>query len=132
MTNNTSATDVLIIGAGPTGLMMASQLAIYRIPFRIIDKTEDHTTQSRALVIQARSVEILNQMGLAEKAIANGKVVKAVGAFINGKKALRLPVLDIGKGLTKFPHLLMLEQSQTESILVEFLKDHGHEVERRS
>jgi len=124
--------DVLNVGAGPTGLMMACQLAINNISFRIIDKNEDHTTQSRALVIQARSVEILDQMGIAEKAIQQGKIAKAIGAFFNGKKVIRFLVNDMGKGLTRFPYFLMLEQSHTELILVDFLKDRGYEVERRT
>ena len=130
--NFISNTDVLIAGAGPTGLMLACQLAINNIPFRIIDKNEDHTTQSRALVIQARTVEILDQMGIAEKAIQQGKIAKAIGAFFNGKKALRFTVNDMGKGLTRFPYFLMLEQSHTETILVDFLKEYGYEVERRT
>jgi 2-polyprenyl-6-methoxyphenol hydroxylase-like FAD-dependent oxidoreductase len=123
--------EVLIIGAGPTGLMMACQLAIHNIPFRIIDKNEDHTTQSRALVVQARSLEIFRQMGISGQALAQGTIAKAIGAFLNGKKILRIPVSEIGKGLTEFPFFLMLEQSHTESILVDFLKRHGHEVERK-
>jgi 2-polyprenyl-6-methoxyphenol hydroxylase-like FAD-dependent oxidoreductase len=124
--------DVLIVGAGPSGLLMACQLAIHHIPFRIIDKTEDHTTQSRALVVQARSLEIFDQMGVAGKAIQHGKIARAIGAFFNGKKVLRVVVNDMGGGLTKFPYLLMLEQSHTERILVEFLKEHGHQVERKT
>jgi 2-polyprenyl-6-methoxyphenol hydroxylase-like FAD-dependent oxidoreductase len=127
-----SETDVLIVGAGPTGLMLACQLAIYKVSFRIIDKTEDHTTQSRALVIQARSVEILDQMGIAENAIRRGKIAKAIGAFFNGKKVLRVTVNNMGAGLTKFPHLLMLEQSQTESILIDFLNEHKYHVDRQT
>jgi 2-polyprenyl-6-methoxyphenol hydroxylase-like FAD-dependent oxidoreductase len=127
-----SNTEVLIVGAGPTGLMLACQLAIYGIAFRIIDKTEDHTTQSRALVIQARSLEILDQMGLADKAIQQGKVAMAIGAFFNGRKALHVTVNKMGEGLTKFPHLLMLEQSHTESILEQFLKKRNYKVDRRT
>jgi 2-polyprenyl-6-methoxyphenol hydroxylase-like FAD-dependent oxidoreductase len=127
-----SETDILIVGAGPTGLMLACQLATHNIPFRIIDTNEDHTTQSRALVIQARSVEILDQMGIAEKANKQGKIAKAIGAFFNGKKVLRVMVNNMGEGLTKFPHLLMLEQSHTESILVDFLSAHNHYVDRRT
>ncbi len=130
--NITTNTDVLIVGAGPTGLMLASQLAIHKTSFRIIDKTEDHTTQSRALVIQARSLEILDQMGIADRAIQRGKNTKAIGAFFNGRKVLRVTVDNMGAGLTKFPHLLMLEQSHTESILVEFLNDHNHHVDRQT
>lgn len=130
--DTTTNTDVLIAGAGPTGLMLACQLAINKISFRIIDKTEDHTTQSRALVIQARSVEILDQMGIAEKVFQQGKIAKAIGAFFNGEKVLRVTVNNMGEGLTKFPHLLMLEQSHTESILIEFLKDHNRHVDRQT
>ncbi len=130
--NSFSNTDVLIVGAGPTGLMVGCQLAINKISFRIIDKIEDHTTQSRALVMQARSVEIFDQMGISDKAIEQGKIAKAIGAFFNGKKVLRVTVNEIGKGLTKFPFFLMLEQSHTESILVNFLKEHGHKIERRT
>ena len=113
-------------------MMMGCQLAINNIPFRIIDKNEDHTTQSRALVIQARSLEILDQMGIAEKAIQHGKITKAIGAFFNGKKVLRVTVNKMGEGLTRFPYLLMLEQSHTEAILVGFLKEFEHKVERRT
>lgn len=127
-----SNTDVLIVGAGPTGLMLACQLAINKIPFRIIDKSEDHTTQSRALVVQARSLEIFDQMGISEAAILQGKIAKAIGAFFNGKKVLRVIVNEIGEGLTKFPFFLMLEQSHTEAILIEFLRQRGREVERRT
>jgi 2-polyprenyl-6-methoxyphenol hydroxylase-like FAD-dependent oxidoreductase len=122
--------EILIIGAGPTGLMIACQLAINKIAFRIIDKNEDHTTQSRALVIQARSLEIFDQMGISHQAIEQGKIAKAIGAFFNGKKVLRVVVHEIGKGLTKFPFFLMLEQSHTEAILVNFLQERGHEIER--
>jgi 2-polyprenyl-6-methoxyphenol hydroxylase-like FAD-dependent oxidoreductase len=95
-----SETDILIVGAGPTGLMLACQLATHNIPFRIIDTNEDHTTQSRALVIQARSVEILDQMGIAEKANKQGKIAKAFGAFFIGKKVLRVIVNNMGDGLS--------------------------------
>jgi 2-polyprenyl-6-methoxyphenol hydroxylase-like FAD-dependent oxidoreductase len=78
--------DVLIVGEGLTGLMMACQLALRHISFRIIDKNEDHTTQSRALVIHARSLEIFEQMGIAQEAIALGRIAKGVNLFVNGKR----------------------------------------------
>lgn len=123
-------TDVLIIGAGPTGLLMACQLAIHNIPFRILDKTEDHTTQSRALVIQARSLEILHQMGIAGKAVDRGTIAGHIGSIFSGKKLLRITVKDIGGDMTRFPFLLMLEQSVTEALLNAFLEERGHRVER--
>ena len=121
---------IVIVGAGPTGLLLACQLAMRNIDFRIIDKTDDHTTQSRAIVIHARSLEILQQMGLAEEAIEQGKIAKAANLIINGKRKLRFPLGNIASNLTDFPFLLMLEQSRTEALLLQFLKDRGKYVER--
>src|SRR2546425_381479 len=77
---------VLIVGAGPTGLMLACQLAFHDVPFRIIDKNEDHTTQSRALVVQARSVEIFGQMDLAHEALQLGEKAKAVNVVVRSEE----------------------------------------------
>src|SRR5438105_2269817 len=99
-------TEVLIVGAGPTGLMMACQLAIRNIPFVIIDQSDDHTTQSRAIVMQARSLEILDQMGISGQALENGEKANAFGAFFNSKKVVKLILKDIGQNLTRFPFLL--------------------------
>ena len=78
-------TPVLIVGAGPTGLMMACQLARFGIPFRLIEKNEGPTTQSRALVIQARSLEIFEQMGVAERAVRQGRIFQTINYVVNGK-----------------------------------------------
>ena len=123
---------VLIVGAGPTGLMMASQLARFGIPFRIIEKNEGPTTQSRALVIQPRSLEIFEQMDIAERAVRQGRTFQTINYVVNGKLAQRVPLGDFGKGLTDFPFLLILEQSKTEPLLIDFLRDQGHSVEWRT
>jgi len=94
---------VLISGAGPTGLMLADQLALRDVPFRIIDKNEDHTTQSRALVVQARSVEIFGQMNIAQEALHLGVKAKAVNVVVKGKRVLHMNVRDIGEGLWSEP-----------------------------
>ena len=124
--------QVLICGAGPTGLMLAGQLALRNVPFRIIDKNADHTTQSRAIVVQARSVEIFGQMGIAQEALRSGEKAKAVNVVVNGKRVLHMNVRDVGEGLTPYPHLLMLEQSKTEKLLNDFLAHRGHAVERQT
>jgi 2-polyprenyl-6-methoxyphenol hydroxylase-like FAD-dependent oxidoreductase len=126
------STPVLIVGAGPTGLMMAAQLTRRGINFRIIDKSTDHTTQSRALVVQARSLEILDQMGLASRAIRLGKEARAVTIVVKGRRVMTMALGEVGLGLTRFPYLLMLEQSKTEQLLGEFLAHHGHRVERQT
>jgi 2-polyprenyl-6-methoxyphenol hydroxylase-like FAD-dependent oxidoreductase len=120
---------VLIVGAGPTGLMMACQLARFDIPFRIIEKNEGPTTQSRALVIQPRSLEIFEQMGIADAAVKQGRIFQTINYVVNGKLAQRVPLGHFGEGLTQFPFLLILEQSKTEPLLGSFLRQKGHRVE---
>jgi 2-polyprenyl-6-methoxyphenol hydroxylase-like FAD-dependent oxidoreductase len=121
---------VLIVGAGPTGLLLACQLALRGVSFRIIDKNTDHTTQSRALVVQARSLEIFEQMGIAREALNCGQRARMVSLIVNGKQAFQMPIGNVGEGLTAYPYLLMLEQSNTEAILTDLLARLGHAVER--
>lgn len=128
----TSQTNVLIVGAGPPGLMMACQLAIRNIPFRIIDKGEQHFNGSGALIIHARSLEILHQMGIADQAISQGILACKINILFNGKKPLSLLMKKMGNDQSKFPGLLLLEQSRTEQLLVDFLKSHKHSVERKT
>jgi 2-polyprenyl-6-methoxyphenol hydroxylase-like FAD-dependent oxidoreductase len=125
-------TEVLIVGAGPAGLMMACQLAIQGIRFRIIDKKEFPTTNSGALIIQARSIEILHQMGIAYKFIHEGIIANNINIVHNGKQLLKIPVKTIGTGLSRFPFLLMVKQSKTEQLLTEFINGYGFSIERRS
>lgn len=124
--------SVLIVGAGPTGLVMACQLALRNVPFRIVDKNDDHTTQSRALVVQARSLEIFDQMGIAQEALDRGVRARTVSLVVNGKRVFQLPIGNVGERLTAFPYLLMIEQSQTEAILTGYLARLGHTVERNT
>lgn len=113
--------EVLIVGAGPTGLMMACQLVRNGIKFRIIEKNSGPTIESRALAIHARSMEIFSQMGLAEKFIAQGKKAKAINYVVNGRVKNQVSLKEFGKGLTEFPFLLILDQSKTERLLLDYL-----------
>jgi len=124
--------DVLIVGAGPSGLMMACQLALRNISFRIIDRKGHPTNYSGALIVQARSLEIFQQMGIAQKIINSGEIANEIKLIFNGKKSFILPVKEIGKGLTQFPFLLLLEQSETEQILTDFLNNLGYSIERET
>jgi 2-polyprenyl-6-methoxyphenol hydroxylase-like FAD-dependent oxidoreductase len=122
--------DVLIVGAGPAGLMLACQLAIHKIPFRIIDKNNFSSKNSGALVLQARTLEIFEQMGIADEALSQGVISTRINIISNGKKISSTGIGDLGGSLSKFPFLLMLEQSQTEKILLKFIEDRGYSVER--
>jgi len=132
-----SSVDVLIIGAGPTGLMLACQLSLYpNISFRIIDKNVCPTKESRALVVHARSLELLSQLNLVDKAISQGNYVNAINMYFNGQYGLRLDFTYIRKEqkslLTKYPYILFLKQSITEKILEEYLNEHNIQVERNT
>ncbi len=124
--------DVLIAGAGPAGLMMACQLALHNISFRIIDKKASPAIYSGALIVHARTLEIFHQMGIAEKAMKAGTTANTINIQFNQQKNTVIDISEIGKGLTRYPHLLMLEQWQTENLLIEFLNEHDHSVENNT
>ncbi len=125
---NQEKLPVLVCGAGPTGLMAACQLSLHGIPFRIIDKSASATTQSRALVLHARTLEIFEQMGIADKALALGEICDGATWVFSGKEVATVTVF--GENLTKFPYILCLEQSKTEELLINFLSTQGYAVER--
>jgi len=123
-------TDVLIIGAGTSGLMLACQLAMHKVSFRIIDKKDSPSNNSGALILQARSLEIFEQMGIAQEAISEGIVAGKVNVIYNGKAIASTILNKLGENLSKFPFLLMLEQSRTEKLLLKFISEQGYLVER--
>jgi len=121
-------TQVVIVGAGPTGLSLATQLLRYQIDFIIIEKNEKTTPFSKALVVQARTLEILNELGLAQRAIYEGRITTALNLFHRGKQKAAVNIAGLGNGLSAFPYALSLEQSKTEKLLVEYLSGNGHSV----
>ncbi len=101
--------------------MLACQLALHSVSFRIIDKKKSPVICSGALIIHARTLEIFQQLGgLAEKAIKAGITAQSLNIRFNNKKLVRLDFGDAAKHLTSFPMLLMLEQWQTENLLRDF------------
>jgi 2-polyprenyl-6-methoxyphenol hydroxylase-like FAD-dependent oxidoreductase len=120
--------DVIIIGAGPTGLMAANQLARFNINFLIVDSKEGPTEQSRAIVITARSMEIYQQLGISQHAIEEGRFITDFAIFVKGKEKAMAHVGEFGKGLTDFSYLLAFEQSKNEKLLVKNLAAYSKEV----
>ena len=126
--NDITKTKVVIVGAGPTGLSLAAQLLRYNIDFIIIEKNEKTTHLSKAVVVQARTMEILMEMGLAQKAIETGRITTAMNIFHNGKRKAFLDLAGMGDGLSPFPFVLSLEQSKTEKLLADHLTANGKTI----
>lgn len=124
----TIKTEVLIVGAGPTGLSLACQLQRLGIDFVVIEKNEGVTKYSKAIGVQARTLEIYEQLGLAEKAIEQGEIARKVRLLARGKVRGEVHLSDWGRDFSAYPYILMLEQSKNEELLYEYLRDHEKEV----
>src|ERR1041384_4013818 len=110
-------TDVLIVGAGPTGLMLANQLARRGMRFEIIDRHSGPAQQTRAMAVQARTLEIYSKLGIADRALDLGKPGTGANLWVRGRRKARIPLEEMGKGLSPFPFVLMLGQDDNERIL---------------
>src|ERR1700735_3110570 len=124
--------EVLIVGAGPTGLVLALWLTRLGVRVRIIDKTAEAGTTSRALAVQARTLELYRQMGLADEVIERGHKIVAVNLWARGEHAAHVDFAGIGGGVSPFPYILIFPQDQHERLLLEHLRRAGVEVERRT
>jgi len=124
--------DVLIVGAGPTGLVLALWLSKLGVKVRIIDKTAAAGTTSRALAVQARTLELYRQLDLADAVVAKGHRTPAANLWVGGERRARLSLNDMGKGLTPYPFLHIFPQDEHEKLLVAKLQSLGVSVERQT
>jgi 2-polyprenyl-6-methoxyphenol hydroxylase-like FAD-dependent oxidoreductase len=123
---------VLIIGAGPTGLVLALWLTRLGVRVRIVDKTAEPGTTSRALAVQARTLELYRQLDLASAVVEAGVKVAAANLWVGGAKAARVPLGRMGQGLSPFPFALTYQQDAHERLLIERLDALEVRVERRT
>src|SRR5436853_3826965 len=121
-------TQVIISGAGPTGLSMSAQLLRHNIDFILLDKKEKTTTFSKAIVVQARTLEIFQEIKLDKRAINEGRITQAMNLFYKGKRRAAINISGLGQGLSPFPFALSLEQSKTEEFLEAYLNENGKEI----
>lgn len=122
-------TDVLIVGAGPTGLMLANQLARRGVRTLIIDRHPGPSLQTRALGVQARTLEIYSQLGIVDRAMSLGKQGGGAQLWAQGRKTARVPLIDAGSTLTPYPYILVLGQDDNERIMGDRLQDWGQSVQ---
>lgn len=120
---------VLIVGAGPTGLMMACELLRHNISFRIIDKKAEPTQGSNATWIQAHTLEIFDAIGIVDRFLKVGHKCEAINFYVKGKALANIPLTQID---STYPFILMLPQRETERLLNKRLEESKVHVERSS
>jgi len=125
-------TQVLIVGAGPTGLVLALFLARLGLRVRIVDKTAEPGTTSRALVVHARTLEFYRQLGLADAVVQRGLEFTAASLWVAGRKVGRVPFGAMGQGISPFPYMLVFPQDEHEPLLIDALAHRGVSIERRT
>lgn len=126
-------TDVLVVGAGPTGLVLALWLMRLGVRVRIVDRTAEPGTTSRAVAVQARTVEMYGQLGLADTIVEHGR--KALGAnfWVAGKQVAHMVFgSSMGAGLSPYPYALIYPQDEHERVLIDRLAAGGVKVERQT
>ncbi len=121
-------TDVIIVGAGPTGLSLACQLVRYGIDFVIIEKNPGVTSYSKAIGVQARTMEIYEQLGVVEQALDRGQIAGKIRIITGGKVRGGVDFAAMGEGLSPYPYLFILEQNENEQLLYEYLQSHDRKI----
>ena len=124
---NSTNCEVLVVGAGPVGLVAAAELARHGIAVRIIDKLPQPTNESRAIAVHARSLDMLARMGAVEALIATGVKAKAMELYSGHHKLFRVPLDSLD---TAYPFSLNTPQTETERVLTRHLEALGVTVER--
>lgn len=125
-------TDVLVVGAGPTGLAMALWLNAQGIRFRIIDRSSGPGETSRATAVHARTLELYRQIGIGDAVAKAGFEAAELNMWAGGKRRAHVELGGIGGELTPYPFVLIFPQDLHERLLVETLRESGIEVERQT
>ena len=124
--------DVLIVGAGPTGLVLAYVLARLGIPVRIIDKTSEAGTTSRALAVQTRTLEFYRQLGIADDVVRAGLEMNKANLWRGGERLVHIDFGRLGDMHTPYPFGLIFPQDEHERFLIARLKELNVEIERET
>ncbi|WP_035780390.1 FAD-dependent monooxygenase [Arthrobacter sp. H14] len=117
MSGQIESTDVLVVGAGPTGLMLANWLVKLGIDCALIDSKSGPTRESRALGVQARTMEIYDQLGIASEVVRASQVAEGIAPGYEHKPFGYVRFLTLGAGSTPYPHIYIFEQSRNEELL---------------
>lgn len=118
-------TDVLVVGAGPTGLMLANQLQRRGVRTLIIERHAGPARETRALGVQARTLEIYAQLGIIERALELGKRGTGANIWAAGRHMGQVTLVAAGEGATPYPYIFILGQDDNERIMGERLAAQG-------
>src|SRR3954447_12465472 len=124
-----SSPQVLIVGAGPTGLILALWLARAGTPFRLIDKNSGPGQASRAMAVQVRTLEFYRQLGIADQVVAAGFRLDRLHLRNRLRELTVIPLGEVGSDISPFPFVLSLPQDDHERLLSDRLRSAGHAVE---
>src|SRR6185437_17149303 len=122
-----SSTEILIVGAGPSGLALASELARRSIPFVLVDRQAAGANTSRACVVHARTLEVLEPLGIVPELLARGVDVPI---FRVRDRSRALITVDFRHLPSRYAYTLMLPQCETEAVLLAGLEARGGTVIR--
>ena len=125
-------TDLLVVGAGPTGLTAAAEAVRHGLSVRIVDISEKRSIHSKALVLHSRSLEVFTDMGFADHVLQGGQEFRALNIYAEGKKLTRIDFRFIDWQDAIYPFWLSIPQSETERFLEEHLSRLGVQVERQT
>jgi 2-polyprenyl-6-methoxyphenol hydroxylase-like FAD-dependent oxidoreductase len=120
--------EVLVVGAGPTGLVMASQLARHGVSVRIVDRNAAPSDVSKAIAVQTRTLEVFDDMGIVQESLDQGLRVHAPNIYSGGRRLAHLGLASVD---SSYNFALDLAQDETERILGEYLESFGVRVERQ-
>src|SRR3954447_22607198 len=108
--------DVVIAGSGPTGMMLAAELALANVDVAVVERRPDHVlADARAGGIHSRTIEVLDQRGVADRFLAEGRAAQAA--------TFGTTVIDISDFPTRRPYSLAIFQNQIERIMVGWIAE---------
>ena len=126
MNTTNNKTKILIVGAGPTGLTMASELTRHGIPCRIIDQKSGVTDKTKALSVQSRTMEVFEDMGIVDEVLERGRIVSGFSMYSEGKRIFQVTSGELD---TPYSFNMLYPQFETERSLYNHLTNLGADVD---